>query len=117
MAVIVATAMTGPGVRVLTETTMTASDTLAYDTGRPNSVLVLRNPTGGALSPTITGSLASAAIAVPGFGTVSAAAGLAVGSIAAGAARVIPLDSINLYLVGTVTITAGTGLVASFLQY
>ena len=116
MVAITPTSMTGPGVRVLNETTMTASDTLAYDPGSPNSVLVLRNPTAGALSPTITGSLANTAIIVSGYGTVSAAS-LAVGSIAAGAARVIPLDSIKEYLAGVVTITAGTGLVATFLKY
>lgn len=116
MGVIASTAMTGAGVRVMTETTLTASDTLAYDPGTPGSILVLRNPTGGALSPTITGSTASASIAVSGYGTVSAASGLAVGSIAAGAARVIPLDTIKLYLEGTVTITSGTGLVAAFLK-
>jgi hypothetical protein len=116
MPAITPTSMTGFGVRVLAETTMTASDTLAYDAGAPGSVLVLRNPTGGALSPVITGSLASTAIPVQGYGTVSAAS-YAVGSIAAGAARVIPLDSIKEYLAGNVTITAGTGLVATFLRY
>lgn len=116
MVAITPTSMTGFGVRVMTETTMTASDTLAYDKGSPGSVLVLRNPTGGALSPVITGSLANTAIPVARYGTVSAAS-YAVGSIAAGAARVIPLDTIGEYLEGNVTITGGTGLVAAFLRY
>ena len=115
MVAIAPTTMTGYGVRAAVETTMTASDTLAYDPGVPGSILVLRNPTGGALSPVITGSLASAAIPVDGYGLVSAAS-LAVGSIPAGAARVIPLDSVQRYLAGVVTITAGTGLVATFLK-
>lgn len=115
MAVIVATTMTGFGIRAAVETTLTASDTLAYDPGVPGSVLTLRNPTAGALSPVITGSAASAAIPVSGYGTVSAAS-LALGSIAAGGARVIPLDSVAQYLAGVVTITAGTGLVATFLK-
>lgn len=116
MVAITPTSMTGFGVRAATETTMTASDTLAYDKGSPGSILTLRNPTGGALSPVITGSLANAAIPVPRYGTVSAAS-YAVGSIPAGAARVIPLDSIGEYLEGNVTITGGTGLVATFLRY
>ncbi len=116
MVAIAPTSMLGPGVRAAVETTMTASDTLAYDPGAPGSVLTLRNPTGGALSPVITGSQASTSIPVPGWGTVSAAS-YAVGSIPAGAARVIPLDSIKEYLAGTVTITGGTGLVATFLRY
>ena len=115
MVAIAPTTMTGFGIRAAVETTMTASDTLAYDPGIPGSVLTLRNPTAGALSPVVTGSLASAAIPVSGYGTVSAAS-LALGSIAAGAARVIPLDSIAQYLAGAVTITGGTGLVATFLR-
>ena len=107
---------TPPGQRTLNELTLGASDTLAYDPGKPGSLLILRNPTGGALSPTITGSTASASIPIPKYGVVSAAAGLAVGSIPAGAARVIPLDSVSLYLDGVITITGGAGLVASFLQ-
>lgn len=117
MAVLNSTSLAGPGVRAVTELTLTASDTFTYDPGRPNGLLYLRNPTAGALSPTITGSTASAAILVSGYGNVSAAAGYPLGSIAAGGARVIPLDTIRLYLEGNITITGGTGLVASFLQY
>lgn len=116
MAAITPTSMSGPGQRTLTETTISASDTLAFDPGVTGSILVLRNPTGGALSPVITGSTASAAIPVSGYGNVSAAGGYAVGSIPAGQARVIPLDTILRYLDGTVTITGGSGLVAAFLK-
>lgn len=117
MATINPTSLSGPGVRAVTELTLGASDTFIYDYGKPNSLLYIRNPTAGALSPTITGSLASAAISVSGYGNVSAAGGYAVGSIPAGGCRVIPLDTIRLYLDGTITITGGAGLVASFLQY
>jgi hypothetical protein len=116
MAAITATSMTGFGVRAMSELTLSASDTLPFEPGAPGGVLILRNPTGGALSPTITGSLASTAIPVDGYGTVSAAS-YAVGSIPAGQARVIPLDSIKKYLEGVVTITGGVGLVASYLRY
>jgi len=116
MAAITATLMTGFGVRAMSELTLSASDTLPFEPGAPGGVLILRNPTGGALSPTITGSLASTAIPVDGYGTVSAAS-YAVGSIPAGQARVIPLDSIKKYLEGVVTITGGVGLVASYLRY
>ena len=115
MAVITPTPMSGRGVRAATEVTLTASDTFAYDPGVPGSILTLRNPTAGPLSPTITGSLASTSIDVDGYGTVSAAS-YAVGSIPAGQARVIPLDSIKRFLEGTCTITGGTGLVATFLK-
>ncbi len=116
MPAIPATSMVGAGMRAATEFTLTASDTLAYDPGAPGGVLTIRNPTAGALSPVITGSAANTAIPVPGWGTVSAAS-LALGSIPAGAARVIPLDSIKEYLAGTVTITGGVGLVVTWLRY
>lgn len=116
MGVIAATSMAGLGIRAMSETTLTASDTLAYDPTVSGSILILRNPTGGAVSPTITGSTAPASIPVSGYGTVSAAGGYAVGSIPAGGARVVPLDTISRYLSGTVTITGGTGLVAAFLK-
>lgn len=111
------TSLKAGGVITPTDNTLTASDTLVWDQNVPNAVLVLRNPTGGALSPTITGSQASAAIPVSGFGNVSAAAGLAVGSIPAGATRVIPLDSRREFLQGTITITGGVGLIAHILTW
>lgn len=115
MATLNNTSLKPGGIITPVENTLTASDVLIWDQNTPGAVLVLRNPTGGALSPVITGSQASAAVPVPGFGTVSAAAGLAVGSIAAGATRFIPLDSRREFLQGTITITSGVGLVATVL--
>jgi len=117
MANLTNTSIKAGGVITPTENTLTASDVLTWDGNTAGAILVLRNPTGGALSPTITGSNASAAVPVAGYGTVSAAAGLAVGSIPAGASRVIPLDSRREYLQGVITITGGTGLVATILTY
>jgi hypothetical protein len=112
------TAMSGDAiVRTPVEVTLTSSDTLPFDASRQNGILILRNPTGGALSPTITGNTAPAAYPVREAGTINLASGLAVGSIAAGQSRVIPLDRMKAYLSGTVTITGGTGLIATFLQY
>jgi hypothetical protein len=114
MATITATSLGGSGQRTMTRTTLTGTaDTFTYTKG---AILVLENPTGGALSPTITGASASSSIPVPGYGTVSAASGYAVGSIASGAAKVIPLDSISAFLTGAISITSGTGLVAALLS-
>lgn len=113
MPAITATTLTGPGQRTLTETTLNGSDSFTYS---PGDILLLRNPTGGAISPTIVGSLASTAYPAPGIGSVNLSAGLAVGSIAAGAARAIPLDSISGYLAGTISITSGSTLVAALLR-
>lgn len=116
MATLNNTTLKAGGVITPTENTLTASDTLVWDQNTPGAILVLRNPTGGALSPTITGANANSAIPVPGYGNVSAAA-LAVGSIPAGQSRVIPLDSRREYLQGVITITGGTGLIATILHY
>ncbi|MGR3593040.1 MAG: hypothetical protein ACU0B9_06995 [Limimaricola soesokkakensis] len=102
------------GARPLAETTLTASDTLTFEVlGR--QVLVLRNPTAGALSPVIDGDGATT-VRAPGAPAFDISAGYAVGAIAAGAAVAIPLDSISAYLAGTITVTGGSGLVATLLR-
>lgn len=113
MAVIAPTSMTGSGARVVTETTLTSSDTLVY---KPKAILELRNPTGGALVPNIKGASATTA-SLPGYGTVSLTAGYTFPSIAAGASYNLPLDSISEYLKGTITVTLGVGLVARLLEF
>ena len=93
---------------------MTASDTFTYEPGT-RMVLVLRNPTAGALSPVIDGGGATT-VPVPGVGGLDISAGYAVGAIAAGATVAIALDSIREYLVGIIAVTGGTGLVAVLLK-
>lgn len=115
MATLNPTSLAPGGLITPTELTLTASDVIAWNANKPNAVLVLRNPTAGAVSPTITGSLASTAIPVKGYGNVSAAS-LALGSIAAGVSRYIPMDSRREFMQGVVTITGGTGLIATLLQ-
>lgn len=114
MAVIAATDMQGTGARAITETTLTGTDSFVYKADR-RAILVLDNPTAGALSPVIDGA-GGTNVSVPGVGLVSVASGYAVGSIAVGASVAIPLDSINAYLVGAIAITGGTGLVATLLE-
>jgi hypothetical protein len=113
MAVIAATSMQGSGARVVTETTLTSSDTLTYNRG---AILELRNPTAGALVPNIKGASATTA-SLPGYGTVSLTAGYTFPSIAAGASFNLPLDSVSEYLKGVITVTLGGGLVARLLEF
>jgi hypothetical protein len=116
MATIAATSMGGSGVRTVTETTLTGTaDTFAYN-ATASQVLIFRNPTGGSLSPVIDGN-GGTTLPVAGVGNVDVSAGYAVGSIAAGACKAIPLDTIKAYLKGTIAITSGTGLVASLLSF
>lgn len=113
MSVIAPTNMQGAGSRALVKTTLTSSDSFVYKQG---SVLVLDNVTGGALTVNIDGSGGSV-VPVKGVGDVSVAAGYNTPAIAAGAAVVIPLDSISSYLKGTIAVTGGTGIKASLLQF
>lgn len=115
MPAIAATDMSGPLVRTVTQTTLNGTDSFTYN-GLRKPVLILRNPTAGALSPVIDGD-GGTTVAVEGIGNVSVAAGYAVGSIAVGAVVAIPLDTIREYLRGTIAVTGGTGLVGSLLEF
>ena len=104
MATIAATSMQVAGKRTVTSTTMTSSDTFTYKAGQ-GQILILRNGTAGTLTPIID------------CASVDVSACYAVGSIAAGAQVAIPLDTIRAYLTGVITITGGTGLSASLLEF
>lgn len=111
MATIARTTLQGSGVRAVTTTTLTASDTLVYGGVGSREVLELRNGTAGALTVTIDGADGTT-VPVAGLGSVSVAAGYSTGSIAAGDTVAIPLDSISEYLRGVVAVTGGTGITA-----
>lgn len=106
MAVITKTSMSGQGSRALAITTLGASDTFTYEAG---DVMVINNVTVGAITPNLDGD-GSTNAALPGYGSdVPVSAGYDVPSIPAGDYAVIPLDTIKLWLKGTVTVTAGDG--------
>lgn len=115
MANIVSTTLQGLGVRLVTRTTLTASDTFTYNQGR-EAVLILDNITAGALTVNIDGA-GGTTVPVPGIGDVSVASGLSTGSIAAGACVAIPLDTVFQYLQGVIAVTGGTGIRATLLEY
>jgi hypothetical protein len=110
MAVIAQTRVDGTGAKVLTQTTLTAADTLVYNPSG-KQVLILNNTTAGALTVVIDGD-AGTPVSVPGVGLVPTTAGYSTGAIAAGAVVVIPLDSIRAFLGGVVAVTGGTGIKA-----
>lgn len=115
MPAITATSLLGVGQRAKARVTLGASgNTVAFTKGI-GQLLTLHNPTGGALSPVIVGNAATTTD-IDGIGTVTTSGGYAVGSIAAGAEVVVPLDTISHYLKGVIDITGGTGLVGSLLQ-
>lgn len=115
MATITATSMGGTGERAMVETTLVGTDDFVY-VSSSKSILILRNPTAGALTPKIDGGDGTI-VPVAGLGDVSVADGKTLASIAAGAVAVVPLDTIRKYLKGTIAVTGGTGLIASLLEY
>lgn len=115
MPAITATDMTGSGSRSVAETTLDGTDSLTYNSGK-EAVLILRNPTASAITPVIDGDAAGVKT-IAGIGDIDLSAGYDVGSIAAGAAVSVPLDSISAYLAGAVAINSGTGLVAALLEF
>lgn len=97
----------------LTPTTMTASDTLAFQNGA-GQVLELYNTTGSGVTVVAVGT-APVSVPVPGTGmSVDTSAGKSIVVPANGWTRV-ELDDISAYLKGSgvVTITNGTGLKAA----
>lgn len=96
--------------RQATVTTIGASDTFNYTAGT-GQILILRNPTGGTLTPVIDGGFGTI-YPIEGIGGRSVSGGLPSLSITAGQVKIVPLDTVKAYLQGTITITSGTGLQA-----
>lgn len=115
MAAITATNAKVIGSAALAVTTLSASDTFVYN-GSRNPVLILDNPTAGALTPNIDGA-GGTTVAVTGIGNVSVSNGYTTPSIPAGGRAFIPLKSIEKYLQGVITVTNGSGLKASILEF
>lgn len=116
MAEIAKTSMQGEGSRVITVTTLSASDTLIYKKG-VNATLVLNNVSGGALTPLIDGD-GSTSLSVPGLGApIVTSGGFLLPSIGIGATVAIPLDTISEYLKGVITVTGGDAIEATLTEY
>jgi hypothetical protein len=93
---------------------MTSSDTLTYVSGN-GQILITENITGSPVTYTITGSGATTISPLQYGGTISVAAGKAI-TVGANAVVHTNLDGIGAFLVGTITLTGGTGLVARLLN-
>lgn len=115
MAAITATSMTGSGSRAVVVTTLGASDTLTFNTDKV-PVLILNNVSGGALTPLIDGD-GGTITPCAGVGDIDVSAGLTLTSIGIGETVAIPLNSISAYLQGVITITGGTAIEATLLEF
>ena len=106
------------GATTLARVTLNGTDSLTYIPGA-NQQLYLANNTGSPIGPVvILGSTAPATYIIPGTGgtTIAPSAGKSLGTIAANTTIEVSLDDISLYLQGSVTITGGSGLVATILS-
>ena len=112
MAAIVSTSILASGAVVVAETTLGASDTFEYGSG---SILMLRNASGGALTPKIDGADGTT-VKVDGLPPVDVSAGYTLASVANGAVVAIRLDGIHEHLKGVITITGADAMVATLLQ-
>lgn len=108
MATIAQTSLAPAGGQTVSETTLGASDTFTYN---KKSYLILRNATGGALTPVIDGD-GGTVVGVAGVGDVDVSSGYSFGSIGAGVVVGVSLDTVSKYLAGTIAVTGGTGIVA-----
>lgn len=116
MAAITATSMLGPLTRVVSVTTLGASDTLTYNKNK-KPILIINNVTVGSVTPNIDGGTAPAAYSVQGVGTIDLTSGFTFPAMSAGVVRALPLESIEKYLSGTITITGASGAEAMLLEY
>tara|TARA_R110000868_G_scaffold25149_3_gene98216 strand:+ start:1799 stop:2143 length:345 start_codon:yes stop_codon:yes gene_type:complete len=112
---VIANSSIASGVNAVTATTLGASDTFVY-VPLSRQLLLLSNDTGGSLTVTIDGAGATTQ-SVSGVGSVDLSGGFSTGAIATGTVKAIPLDSIKSYLVGTIAVTGGTGIVARLLTF
>lgn len=90
-------------------TTLSADDTITYDTTK-KQLLLFTNTTAGSLTATIDGDAVST-VNFPGAPAVNLAAGYAV-VVPAGESRGVILSSISAYLAGVVHITGAATLKA-----
>ncbi len=94
--------------------TLSADDTITFN-ARKKQLLVLRNPTGGLLTATLDGD-GGTTVSVPGIGSVSVSAGLAI-PVGAGLSVAVVLSTVKHYCQGVVHITGGAGITAQLFDF
>lgn len=109
MAAITALDATQVGAFVANQSTLSADDTITIDANK-KQLLVLTNTTGGALTCTIDGD-GGTSVSIPGLGSVSVAAGLAI-AVPAGESRAVVLSTVRYYCQGVVHLLGAATLKA-----
>ena len=113
MATIVATSLID-GFKEITETTLDgATDTFTFS-GLKAPILIMRNDTGGSITPVITGDEATV-IDCEGVGDVDVSGGVSQ-VIAPGEVFAVRLGTISGFLTGVIAIASGSGLIAQLIE-
>lgn len=107
MAALTTTTLQGGGSRAVTENTLGSSDTFTIENGK-RAFMILFNPTGGTITPTLSSGLANFNIP-DAMISVNASTNFTV-AVLAGEWRLINLTESYRLVDGTVTITSGTSL-------
>lgn len=115
MAIITKNIISGSEQIPVTNTILTASDTIEYTKG-VNSTLVIFNMTAGAIAPLITGDQATTT-PNSGAGNIDVSGGFLMTPIAPGETVAMPLDGISAYLKGAVTLTWADSASAYIAEY
>lgn len=108
MAEVATVSMQGVREKSPTLTVLGASDTVPYEKGKGQILVIVPNVTSGSVTPNIVGNSAPTALEVPGGGTKDLSGGYTwAAAVADGKGTFLPLDTIREYLEGTtVTLTA-----------
>jgi hypothetical protein len=114
MAAIASIAVSKTAPFTATGTTLGSDDTITYDP-KKRQLLVLTNPTGSTVTPTIDGSTGTT-VNAPGVGPVTVSGGLAI-AVSANTTKAVVLSAISAYCQGVVHITGGTGIVAQLFDF
>lgn len=100
---------------VVSTTTLDGTDDALSFSATYRNILILENGTGSALSPVLSG-VGADTVTVSGLGDVDVSGGTDVfGTIADGETKAFMINTVKDYLADSVTITGGTGLVATLL--
>lgn len=111
MPIIASNSLNSPVPVTLTQTTLTASDTLTYNEAS-SQTLFLQNSTGSPVTVTVDGAGAPTAFAPGGIGkTLDLSAGLPI-VVPANGAVAVQLRNIKRYLAGVIAVTGGVGVTA-----
>ena len=116
MANVVLSSLAGIGDKLITETTLTASNTISGYVQGKGHILRPRTATAGPLTPVLTGSLSVAETNADAQITVPYNSGWTCQAIPAGVVRDIELDRISKYIKGIINIANATGIVATLVE-